>query len=343
MANLTDYLYWRGDLSLSCLPFNPVDGLILSWLISLPVTQPLPDTLGALAGTLTDRVSEKHRPFVQALSRSARFRTMKLLRFEEKFSEPEEMQFAALTLLTGDGHAYIAFRGTDASLVGWKENFNMAFTEEVPAQREAVRWLNAAPADLPLRVGGHSKGGNLAVYAAARCSPSVRRRIVQVHNFDGPGLHPNVFNSPEYRDVEPRISSYLPESSIVGILLERSARYHVIRSSATGPLQHDPYSWQVTPDGFVHRPGLSSESLFADRTIRSWLASMSDDQREKFVDALYEIVTATDAATLGELSENWPESGLEMLGAFAGLDLRTRMLLLQSIAKLVRSAAANLQ
>lgn len=181
MADILDYLVWRGDLSFDQLPFNPVDGLVLSLIASLKLKNPIPPTLGQ-AAALDDS------DFARALRRSPRFRDMHLYRFEEQFSQIEETQFAAITILTGDGKAFIAFRGTDSTLTGWKENFNMAFMAEVPAQREAVNYINriADELRLPLRIGGHSKGGNLAVYASGMCMPHVQKRIETVFNFDGP-------------------------------------------------------------------------------------------------------------------------------------------------------------
>lgn len=345
LANLFDYLYWRGGLSMAAAPFTPVDGLILSWLASMPLRSPAPATLGEAAARAADggEAEGDGLKFLRAMADSPRFRDMELQRLEEKFSESEEMQFAALTALTGDGRAFVAFRGTDATLVGWKEDFNMAFAEEVPAQREAVRFLDQAAAlGIPLRVGGHSKGGNLAVYAAARCSGAAQARVSLVMNYDGPGLNPGVMDSAGYRAVEPRIETWLPEASIVGILLERSPRYHVVRSDAVGPLQHSPYSWQVTPDGFVTVEELSGASLYADRTIRQWLNSMSLADREAFVEALYDIVGATQARTLDEISENWRQSGWQMLNALDGLDLRTKSMLFLSLGKLILSAVRSL-
>lgn len=341
MPNLFDYLWWRGDLPLSREPFNPVDGLILSWFASLKLKNPLPETLGEAAGEIP--AEGEGLRFARMLAESPRFREMQLRGFEEKFSEAEEMQFAAVTILTGDARAFIAFRGTDSTLVGWKEDFNMAFSEEVPAQREAVRYINeiGGALGLPLRVGGHSKGGNLAVYAASRCSPGVQRRIGTVFNFDGPGLNASTAESPGYRAVEERIETFLPESSIVGILLERSQRYHVVRSSAGGVMQHSPYTWQVMPNGFELLDALDWQSLYADRTIRDWLRGISMENRKMLVDGLYEIVESTGADTLDEFSEKWQQAGWTMLNAFKELDLRTKAVLFVSLGKLIRSAVRN--
>lgn len=344
MANFLDYLYWRGDLTMDCAPMNPVDGLILAWFSVMPLKNPLPETLGEAASAIGEALEEDNLRFVKALSQSRRFRDMRLLRFESRFSEEEQMQFAALAVEMGDGTAFAAYRGTDSTLVGWKEDFNMSFIDEVPAQREAVRYLDeiARMTDLPLRVGGHSKGGNLAVYASARCAPQTRSRILQVYNYDGPGLSAAVMESPEYAAVEGWIGTWLPQSSIVGILLERTSRYHVVRSDNFGPWQHDPASWQVTPDNFELLDELGWESLYADRTLRDWLGQMSAEEKRTFVNALYEIVESTQAKTVEEVGEDWQRSGWAMLSAFHNLDLRTKALLFLALGRLIRAAVQNM-
>lgn len=218
----------------------------------------------------------------------------------------------------------------------------MSFMGEVPAQREAVNYINRVSGELklPLRVGGHSKGGNLAVYAASMCRPAVQRRIETVYNFDGPGLNAEAAQSDGHRVIEPRVETFLPESSIVGILLERSNRYHVVKSSAQGAMQHNPYSWQVTPAGFVLLDSLGWQSLYADRTIRDWLSGMSTQSRKTFVNALYNIIESTDARTLNEI--NWQTSGGRMLEAFGDLDMRTKAALILSLSRLIGAAVRNL-
>ena len=267
---------------------------------------------------------------------------MQLYRYDEQFSESEEMQFAAVTILTGNAGAFVAFRGTDSTLTGWKENFNMAFMPEVPAQRAAAEYINRIGSELrlPLLTGGHSKGGNLAVYAAGMCLPHVQRRIETVYNFDGPGLNPEAAQSAGRNAIESRIETYLPESSIVGILLQRTPRYHVIKSSAEGVMQHDPFSWQVTPSGFEMLDELDPQSLYAERTIRGWLESLSAEQRMLLVNALFSIAESTGARTLNDI--DWQASIPQMLNAFGDLDLRTKASLFLSLGKLAGSAALNL-
>ena len=346
MADLFDYLYWRGDLSMQALPFTSADGLILSLFAFLPMEKSVGETLGETVGILLDQraLSGDTERLAKAAAESRRFGGLPLHRFEAQFSETEQMQFAAAALLTEDNRAFVAFRGTDSTLVGWKENLNMAFTDEIPAQREATVFLNRIGRELslPLRVGGHSKGGNLAVYAAAMCEASLQRRIGCVYNFDGPGLSDTAARSEGLQGVQAKIETYLPRDSIVGILLERAQRIHVVASDAKGVQQHNPLSWRVTPDGFEELESLGKESLYAERTLRSWLERMSGSERRRFVETLYDIVSTTRAKTVGEAAQDWESTVRTMLGAFAAIGLRDKALLFRSVGRLLRAAVENL-
>ena len=335
MSDIFDYLYWRGDLMLNQLPFNPVDGLILSWFASLRLKEPLPATLGQAAKS-TDS------DFAQALARSPRFKDMQLYRFDEQFSESEEMQFAAVTILTGDGRIFIAFRGTDSTLVGWKEDFNMSFMDEVPAQREAVDYINRIGDELklPMRAGGHSKGGNLAMYAASQCSPEVQRRIGTVYNFDGPGLSTAAAQSDGYRTIESRIETFLPESSIVGILLERSEQYHVVKSSAESAMQHNPYSWQVMGGRFITLPERTRESRLAEETIKNWLADLSPEERKRFIDGVYSVLSVSDGRNVADLFE--AKNVRAILHAVSSMDEETKNAIIDAFRRLGSSLRETL-
>ena len=234
------------------------------------------------------------------MAASARFSGLLLCGYENKIDDETQTQFSALTLLLPDGTAYVAFRGTDDTIVGWKEDFNLAFLPVVPAQRMAVQYLQAAAAvfsERPLRVGGHSKGGNLAVYSAVFCSEAVQNQLMQVYNNDGPGFRTSLLPLPEHKRVAGRIVTIIPESSVVGILLEHEERCEVVRSTQIGLMQHDGFSWQVRGERFEHLPDRTEGGKLVDETLRAFIVSLSDEQRVAFIDALFDILTCTDANT----------------------------------------------
>ena len=305
MADVFDYLKWRGDLSFSQDPPNEVDALIFSALSYISYggrVERYPDVPVTLRDAAEEyfalddheaRVRVKNDlELLHEAAKSNRFGFAKLCFYRDLFIPEQETQFAAVTFLLDDGSAFLAFRGTDYSLVGWKEDFNMSFQQTVPAQRLAVQYTRdvAAQYIAPLRLGGHSKGGNLAVFAAARSSPILQRRILEVYNNDGPGFTQYMMGDPGYIAMVPRIKTYIPQSSVIGMLLEHEEPYTVIRSKTVSLLQHDPYSWEVMGNGFVQMKEITEESRFVDTTIKAWFADMTNQERGQLVDVMFTLL-----------------------------------------------------
>lgn len=350
MTNLFDYLEWRGDLSLAQAPFNCVDALILCVLSYMSFEGAArcgePVELGDAARLLLARKEgepgardENDRRLLQALERSARFSAMRLLACEERLDPAEEMQFAALTALTGDGAAFVAYRGTDNTLVGWKEDFNMSFAPVVAGQRHAAEYLERAAGLVsgPLRLGGHSKGGNLAVYAGAFCAPATQARIEAVFNNDGPGFAPEVLETEGYRLILPRVQTFVPQTSIVGMLMGHGDDYTVVHSDQVGILQHDPYTWQVLGPDFVRLEQVTAGSRLVDRALKDWLAGLPREERGHFVDAVFGVLQATGAVTVRQLVN--PHNARVLVRAMGGVDDETRAMMLRVLSALASSAA----
>ena len=305
MANVFDYLKWRGDLSFTQDPPNAVDALIFSALAYIPYggrAEKAPSVPITLLAAAEDFFSiEGHESLVRAkmdlellhaAAKTIRFGFCRVFLYRNQFIPEQETQFAAVTFLLDDGSAFLAFRGTDNSLVGWKEDFNMSFQQTVPAQRLAVQYTREVAAEYiaPIRLGGHSKGGNLAVFAAARSSPLVQKRILEVFNNDGPGFTEYLMGDPGYLAMVPRIKTYIPQSSVIGMLLEHEESYMVIRSKTVGLLQHDPYSWEVQGREFIPVKEITADSQFLDTTIKTWFAQMTNQDRNQLVDAMFALL-----------------------------------------------------
>ena len=359
MANVLDYLEWRGDLTLQQAPFNPVDGLILCRLAYVPFDGIAPGpgegtaTIGEAARVLLAQQTPERRAVVSglwkgdaellaALMDSGRFSGMLLESYVSELDPEEEKQFSAFTVCLGDGSRYVAYRGTDSTLVGWKEDFNMAFTTPVPAQRTAAEYLRARAAEKPgpLRVGGHSKGGNLAVFAAAFCGEETQGRILEVQNNDGPGFEAAVTAQPGYRRIAPRVRPLVPQSSVVGMLLEHEEAYTVVHSTQLGLMQHDLYSWQVRRAGFVCLESVDEGSRMVDRALKEWISSMTPAQRETFVDVLFGLLDASGAQTVGQLSLGWLKNAGTLTRTLKGIDEPTREAM-SSILKALSHAARH--
>ena len=261
-----------------------------------------------------------------AVCASPRFRDTRLTDFCFKTDHATEEQFAAMTFRLPDGSLYVAFRGTDSTVVGWKEDFNMTFLRPVPAQGEAAAYLNeiAEATDGPLYVGGHSKGGNLAVYAAAMLAPEHRSRLKRVFSHDGPGFQREFVASEAYRGIEPIMEKTLPKSSVIGMLMAEGDGYArvVVESDGFSLLQHNPFLWEVDVDAcaFVEADGLSASSRYLDRTLDDWLDKYGLDERERFVDALFDVIRVTGANRFGEIMDNRKTMVPLMLDATEKLD-----------------------
>lgn len=345
LGTILDYLSWRLDVPLRIAPFTPVDNLILSVFSYLPLEGSEGLTIAEVSRAMSAREeNSSYRELLRRMGMGARFGLMRVVSFRNLFSEEEQTQFAAVTVALGDGTSFVAFRGTDATLIGWKEDFNMGFQDVVPAQRESAKYLNevATQVDGSLRVGGHSKGGNLAVYAALFCEEAVRARIREVFNNDGPGLTQRMQECPEYAAVEPRIRTYLPQTSIIGMLMEHTERYQVVRSEGFGIMQHDPFTWQTAREDFVKEGGLRAGSLYVDKTIKQWVASVSPEDRRKFIEAVYRILSSTGAKSVNDLFAGWRGNLAAILTETSGFDPETRKLLRRVVGLLFASGAKSL-
>ena len=316
MANIFDYIKWRGDLTFTQDPLNAVDALVFSSLAYIdyggPVeenpTQPVPlkdavERFFLLEDTQTRVRVKSDLDLLYLAAKSLRFGSSEICMYRNELIPEQETQFAAMTFLLDDGSMFLAFRGTDYSLVGWKEDFNMTFQQTVPAQRRAQQYVRDVAMEylLPMRIGGHSKGGNLAVFAAARSSPMIQKRILNVYSNDGPGFTKYLMGDPGYLAMVPKISTYIPQSSVIGMLLEHEEPYTVIRSKTVGLLQHDPYSWEVLGRNFIPVQEITESSQFVDATIKTWFADMTNLERNQLVDVMFALLGTGGAETVQDL------------------------------------------
>ena len=309
MSNLIDYVNWRGDLSVSAVPVGEVDGLILAqcsmfrWENALdgsgvlrdvaPLLQEEPVSVGFTA--------ENDKKLLDLLESSKRFGNILLSDYVHETDERSEMQFAAITLHLGKDLHYISFRGTDNSVVGWKEDFNMAFSRPVPAQEAAADYLRFIAGKFAgtFLVGGHSKGGNLAMYASATIEDNVRDRIRAIYNYDGPGLSDKMDAPMLYSRINSRLHSFVPQGSVIGMLLAHPDQYSVVKSNSVSILQHDPYSWQVEQGHFLHLPAVAGESARFEAAFQQWLCEVNETERAELVESLFEVIDATNAQNFG--------------------------------------------
>lgn len=316
MPNIIDYVKWRGDLSFQKDPPNAADALTFSALAyirypigplgeaSLPIT--LRDAADAFfrLDNLESRVRVKNDlELLRWVAASDRFGNARLCMYRDLYIPEQETQFAAMTFLLDDGSMFLAFRGTDSTLTGWKEDFNMTFQQTVPAQRLAVQYTRevALQYPYPIRMGGHSKGGNLAVFAAARSSPMIQSRILGIYNNDGPGFTQYLMGDLGYISMVPHIQTFIPQSSVIGMLLEHEEDYKVVKSTNISVLQHDPYSWEILGKDFVRMENVTEDSRFIDQTIKTWFAGMTNQERNQLVDVMFALLESGGADSVQDI------------------------------------------
>jgi hypothetical protein len=347
MGNVMDYLEWRGDLTFEQSPFNDVDNVILAQLAYVDFRDVIPSvqmnrgiTLKKASEIFFDLHTEeelsrdksfiKDAPYLMKKAASTkRFKDVILSDYVDTIDETLEKQFGAFHIKLTPQLTYVAFRGTDDTLVGWKEDFNMSFISPVPSQEDAVKYLNDTCSYIRgrLYVGGHSKGGNLAIYSAINCNKRVKKKIKCVYNNDGPGFDISVIKSEEYQSMLPYIRSIVPENSIVGMLLEHDDDYIIVKSSQTGIMQHDAMSWQVSGPYMVTVRRLSAQSRRLNRAFSSWISSVDNEKRCEFVETLFGLISSCGVKNLSDISVDRFKSTREVIKQYANLDKDSRTLL----------------
>ena len=361
MANIFDYLAWRGDIDFNTSPFNPVDNVILSQLSYLTLDGIVPglDDKEGISIDLAIRIyNEKlHSPegikqtsffkddpkLINALAVSKRFGKCHLFGYVNHLDEDREIQFAALSIYTSDRKVFVAYRGTDISVIGWKENLNMSFKEVIPSQLEAVVYLEkiASMTKESLRIGGHSKGGNLAVYAASQCSENIQKRIIDVYSNDAPGFHEKVITSAGFLAIKDRIRSFVPQASVIGMFFEHGYKSKVIKSSQSGLMQHDLYSWDVIYNDLVYADKLTVSSRYVNKTLQEWINKFDASRREQFIEAMYHIISSGDVKSVFDIEASWFASACRMIKSFNHIDPPTKKLIREILAELLRIASKN--
>ncbi|MBR2283570.1 MAG: DUF2974 domain-containing protein [Ruminococcus sp.] len=356
MADIFDYLSWRGDLSISASPFCDLDALVLSEFSYLPMQSVFTGGMNErlTIGEIAERFREEDVPeeirfmtfeedaeLLRRMSRTARFRDMPVSGYADIIRPSKDLQFAAVTADTGDGCLFAAFRGTDGTVAGWKEDFTLSYKEHTGGQQCAESYVNTlfAGGTKGLRLGGHSKGGNLAVYAAAFCDPMIRQRICGVWAFDAPGFHEELTAAPEIRAITPRIRSFIPESSVVGMLLSGSEAEHtIVKSTSSGIRQHFIYSWELMGTHFVEAESISKSGALVNKAISGLLEEFDDDDRKSFTEAIFGVLEAPEKATLREIQRGRFSSYSVMLRAVRSMPEKQQNALRDGLKKLLKSA-----
>ena len=357
--NMNEYLKWRGDLTFDRDPFNDVDNLILAQLAyvdydgivfeSRDYPMPIKDVCRRYweihtVEDIRNRESfSKRSPFLlRPAAESKRFGNTKMCGYVNFVSKSAEAQMSAVQFELEDGTVYVAFRGTDETLVGWKEDFNLSYMSSTEGQKLAVDYLrkNFSDTALKLRVGGHSKGGNFAAFASSFAGARVQKQILAVYCNDSPGFRDEVTSRPEYKEIMDRTINIIPQDSIIGRLLNGGRSATVVRSSRKGIMQHDALSWEVLGNRFVNTQR-SGDSIYLEKVLNEWLENVDDAARRVFVDQIFGILQALGADTLKDMKDISLRDLADAIQMVKGLPKEQQSEMSDVIKKLVASGSKN--
>ncbi len=358
MANIEDYLKWRGDLTFKVNPFNEVDNLILSELAYLNLEGivnkkiKIKDAVEGYLKKYTEKeiakefsLSTNPINFYRQLQNSIRFGNLNIIKFVNEMNKTESKQFSALIVEIDFNTIYIAFKGTDKYLIGWKEDFNLSYMNAVPSQVSALNFTNnnVKFQHRKIYMGGHSKGGNLAVYAATFCKKNIQKRIKQVYNNDGPGFLDDFVALPSYVAILPKITNILPETSIIGMLLTHKGQYKVVKSNTIGIWQHDALSWQVNKDHFITIEKVDETSNKIQQTLTDWLQKIGKKEREEFINTLFDLLDKNKIETVEDLIKLKLRKIPGLLKDFTKLNEKQKKLMMDLLKDLINEASKHFE
>ena len=318
MEIIFDYLDQVAYDSIYDTPFNELDMLMLTELTYLPFDQIVSDQMSPdctcrlfeaaekVPQDLSMLVTKNRLKLLEKIASSTRFKNIKLMGYVNDIDPDVQKQFAAMIFKIKPETYVLTFRGTDDSIIGWKEDFHMTYMDQVPAQKTAVNYLRKAMDALPGQfiLTGHSKGGNLASYAASQIEPKYQERIQSIYSYDAPGLNHSVITSQGYQTISDKIKRYIPQGSIVGMMLETPKQAQIVKSTAIGGLaQHDTFTWQISDQTFVLLDNLNPDSLQVDKTLKNWVDSVSDEELKDFFDLFFGLILDAGISSINDLTK----------------------------------------
>ena len=318
MGIIFDYLDQVAYDSIYDTPFNELDMLMLTEITYLPFDQIVSDQMSPdctcrlfeaaekVPQDLSMLVTKNRLKLLEKVASSTRFKNIKLMGYVNDIDSDVQKQFAAMIFKIKPDSYVLTFRGTDDSIIGWKEDFHMTYMDQVPAQKTAVNYLRKAMDALPGQfiLTGHSKGGNLASYAASQIEPKYQERIQSIYSYDAPGLNHSVITSQGYQTISDKIKRYIPQGSIVGMMLETPKQAQIVKSTAIGGLaQHDTFTWQISDQTFVLLDNLNPDSLQVDKTLKNWVDSVSDEELKDFFDLFFGLILDAGISSINDLTK----------------------------------------
>lgn len=311
MGSILDYMEWRDDLTLEQIKPNIIDYFILSLITIIDFRKVIDSnaiiTLESLCKLYFDNnpnieklgliIPKEILKLFRKVGSSKRFKDIVIENYVCDISVEEEKQFSAMTFNLSNNEMFIGFSGTDDTIIGWKENLDMLYKDFIPAQIDAINYLNSTKTKGKIKCGGHSKGGNLALVSSTYTSKS----IDEVYCFDAPGVNKQTFESKEYQNILPKVTIVLPDTSIIERMFNIPEKVLIIKSNQHGVYQHDPFSWEIDKNDFVYLDKANEESIEIQNKVKEIIAEMSLEEKKGFSNSLYKILKGTNNYALLDL------------------------------------------
>ena len=305
--------------------FNELDSLVLSWFSYYHIQKNVYEKDSFKTIKIKELYNAKYfkemtfdvfdipssLKLLSLLAASPRFRDIDIVYYVENTSKSFEKQFSAMTFIIDKNTYYVAYRGTDHSFIGWKEDLNMGFLKSIPSQIEAKDYLNTIMKkfDGIYYIGGHSKGGNLAIYASSFIDNKYQKRIKEIYSWDGPGLQEEHIESKEYKNISKLIKKFVPQSSLVGMIFEKTENYKIIKSNSIGVLQHSPFTWEIKNDKLITLKNSSLNSKNFKKSISALVNTLDENEIRLFSNTLYGLVENTENDTVEDMIKNINKAG----------------------------------
>lgn len=355
MSNILEYVKNNKYITLNLQNFNEVDSLVLSQLAYIkfekinninqfePKISDLIDNILIL--TKNTRDEKNNVKLLKLLHSSERFKNLKISNVKSIFNSSTEEQFCAITFKITDDLYYIAFRGTDSSLIGWKEDYNLSFLKNIPSQISALNYFNNISEkykNVNFIIGGHSKGGNLAVYSAIFCEDFFKKRIIKIYDHDGPGFLEEILISEKFNSIKDKIEKTVPKTAIVGLLFEQHSNYKVVDSDGIFMFQHNPYNWKTKNNSFYILKEIDSISQYTNKTINKWLTSTTLENRMIFINSLYNIIYKTNVTTFPELWSNINNYKI-IINELQTIEPEIKKIILDTIKELIKILSTDMK
>lgn len=348
---LIDYVS-KPNTKLNLANFYDVDALILSQLSYLDFSHYKNKTKIAkmlkkhqLAASKTNSRLNNEALFKTVITND-RYKHLKIYNYEEEASLLFELQFSAVTFLVNKSFIVVAFRGTDNTINGWKEDFNMGFLKEIPAQKLAVEYLEKIAKKHKRKkiiVVGHSKGGNLAFYAAMKQNSKIQKRLLKIYNLDGPDFLEEISTSEEYQNILPKCVKIVPEESVIGMILQTHQEYIIVKADGSLLEQHKLFTWQIDDEtnNLIYVTSLSKSSKRIRNSLFSWFEKFNLEEREMVIDSFFDMLHVSEVQTISEFKKDLNKNLALLYGEYKESDSQTKKLLRKTLYELVKFLTIN--